>query len=86
MTIAEQNQKLLELLGDRRMTIRQLAEEGACIIVNGMEKNVRDRMEKMVTSGVLRKVKIKQSRKPLGGWQFGPRPCLHGYERVKEGV
>lgn len=86
MTIAEQNQKLLELLGDRRMTVRQLADEGACIIVNGMEKNVRDRMERLVSSGVLRKVKIKQGRKQLGGWQFGPRPCLHGYELVKEKV
>lgn len=86
MIIAEQNQKLLELLGDRRMTVRQLADEGACIIVNGMEKNLRDRLEKMVTSGVLRKVKIKQSRKPLGGFQFGPRSSHHGYERVKEKV
>lgn len=86
MTIAEQNQKLLELLGDRRMTVRQLAEEGACIIVNGMEKNVRDRLEKLVSSGVLRKVKIKQGRKVLGGAQFGQNKCLHGYERVKEKV
>lgn len=86
MTTADQIQKLLELIGDRKMTIRQLAEEGACMIVNGMESNLRDRLDKMVASGVLRKVKMKNSRKPLGGWQFGPRPCLHGYERVKEKV
>lgn len=86
MTIAEQNQKLLELIGDRQMTAQELEAAGGCLIINGLAPNLRGRLDKLVSSGVLRKVKIKQSRKPLGGWQFGPRPCQHGYERDKEKV
>ncbi len=82
MTIAEQNQKLLELIGDRRVTVRQLVGEGACLVVNGCERILRGRMDGLVKAGILRKVKLKQSRKQLGGWQFGPRPSENGYEKV----
>lgn len=82
MTVAEQNEKLLELIGDRCVTISELVKEGACIIVGGMVETVRHRLNRMVADGRLRKVKMKHSRLPVGGRQFGSRQCLHGYKRV----
>ena len=83
MTIPEQNQKLLDLIGDRQMTFRQMAGEGACLLVNGCERMLRGRIDKLVSTGELRKVKLKNKRKGMGGYQFGPRPCEYGYEVVK---
>lgn len=85
MTNAEQNQKPLELIGDRRMTFRQMAEEGGCLIINGCERMLRGRIDKLVSSGALRKRKVKNDRKALGSHQFGPRPCEFEYEVVKHG-
>lgn len=41
MTIAEQNQKLLELIGDRQMTAQELEAAGGCLIINGLAPNLR---------------------------------------------
>lgn len=86
MTIAEQNKKLLELIGDRQMTAQELEAAGGCLIINGLAPNLRGRLDKLVADGLLRKVKLDRSRKPLGSVQFGPRKCLLAFERVKEEV
>lgn len=86
MTHAEQNQKLLDLIGDRQMTAQELEAEGACLIINGLASNLRGRLDKLVADGKLRKVKLDRTRKPLGSVQFGPRKCLLAFERVKEDV
>lgn len=83
MTIPEQNQQLLELIGSRQVTVSQLTSEGACLLVNGCDRILRGRLDGLVKAGVLRKVKLKRPRKPIGGWQFGPRPSENGYERVE---
>lgn len=86
MTHAEQNQKLLDLIGDRQMTAQELEAAGACLIINGLAPNLRGRLDKMVADGLLHKVKIGRKRKPKGSVQFGPRKCLLAFERVKEDV
>lgn len=86
MTIAEQNQKLLELIGDRQMTAQELEAAGGCLIIAGLPHNLRVRLDKMVADGLLSKVKLDRTRKPKGSVQFGPRKCLLAFERVKEGV
>ena len=84
MTHAEQNQKLLDLIGDRQMTAKELEAAGGCLIINGLSPNLRGRLDKLVADGVLRKVKIGRDRKPKGSVQFGPRKCLLAFERVGE--
>jgi hypothetical protein len=86
MTIAEQNEKLLALIGDRQMTAQELEAAGACLIINGLAPNLRGRLDKLVADGRLRKVKLGRERKPQGSAQFGPRKCLLAFERVKEEV
>lgn len=86
MTHAEQNQKLLELIGDRQMTAQELEAAGGCLIINGLSPNLRGRLDKLVADGLLRKVKIGRGRKPKGSVQFGPRKCLLAFERVREDV
>lgn len=86
MTHAEQNKKLLELIGDRQMTAQELEAAGGCLIISGMANNLRGRLDKLVADGILRKVKIGRERKPKGSVQFGPRKCLLAFERVREGV
>lgn len=86
MTVAEQNQKLLELIGDRQMAAQELEAAGGCLIINGLSPNLRGRLDKLVADGLLRKVKIGRGRKPKGSVQFGPRKCLLAFERVKEDV
>lgn len=86
MTHAEQNQKLLELIGDRQMTAQELEAAGACLIINGLAPNLRGRLDKLVADGLLRKVKLDRTRKPKGSVQFGPRKCLLAFARAKEKV
>ena len=86
MTHAEQNQKLLEIIGDSQMTAQELEAAGGCLIINGMAHNLRGRLDKMVADGLLRKVRIGRERKPKGSVHFGPRKCLLAFERVREEV
>lgn len=86
MTHAQQNQKLLELIGDRRMTSQELEAAGGCLIINGLAPNLRGRLDKLVADGFLRKVKIGRKCKSHGTVQFGPRKCLLAFERVKEEI
>lgn len=86
MTHTEQNQKLLELIGDRQMTAQELEAAGGCLIINGLAPNLLGRLDKLVADGLLRKVKIGRERKPNWSVQFGPRKCLLSFERIKEDV
>lgn len=74
---------LLDLISDRKMTVHELVDEGACLIINGMPHALRSLLDLMVKDGVLRKVKVGRQGRKLGGRQFCPRKCLLAFERVK---
>ena len=82
MTHAEQNQKLLDLIGDRQMTAQELEAAGGCLIINGLSPNLRGRLDKLVADGVLRKVKIGRGCNPKVSRQCGPWQSAVAFQRV----
>lgn len=84
MSKEEQNKQLLALIGERRMTARQIADEGGCIVVNGCQRVLAGRIKRLVDLGVLRKVKATKPKPPASGKRFGDRPCEWAYEVAGE--
>lgn len=64
-------------------TVKQLIESGLLIELNMCEASLRNRLNRMATAGLIKRVKMPKARRPVHGRQFGQTQPTWGYKNGK---
>lgn len=78
--ISDADRQLLELIGDRKVTVSQLIDDGACMTIAADANSLRYRLNKLADEGLVRKIKLKVPPRTYAG-----RYPSHAFEVMTEG-